>query len=60
MQSQKKKEQKKITADIGPWIIYGLIFGTLLGIVFNNLVLGMLLGICGGIIIASLKSLKEK
>lgn len=60
MEFKNKKQGANKPADLGAWIVYGLIFGTLLGIVIDKLVLGMILGICGGIIIGSLKSLKAK
>jgi hypothetical protein len=60
MNKQYHQQENQDSADIGTWIVYGLMFGTLLGIVLNNLVLGMIFGITGGIIFGSLKSMKEK
>jgi len=46
--SNKKKR------DIGQWIIYGLLIGTLAGIIFGDLTKGMILGISLGIVIGAL------
>jgi hypothetical protein len=40
--------------DIGEWMIFGLLGGTLVGILFGNLPIGMIAGLCLGIIIGSI------
>ena len=42
------KNKKK---DMGMWIIYGFLVGTIAGIIFCNLRSGMGIGICLGIVI---------
>ncbi|MGD8405264.1 MAG: hypothetical protein PVJ21_16495 [Anaerolineales bacterium] len=47
--TQNKKKQ-----DIGTWIVYGLMIGTLTGIVFGDITKGMIIGISLGIVIGAI------
>lgn len=60
MKSENNNSQETESSDLGTWMVYGLIFGTLVGIFLNKLVLGMIFGLCGGILIGSMNSIKEK
>lgn len=50
-QTTKNKNRKK---DIGMWIVYGFMIGTIAGLVFGNLPTGMGIGICLGIVIGAI------
>ncbi len=54
LNSPKSPDKKKSTIDMGLWIVYGFAAGTVLGILFNNLVLGMIFGLCAGVIIGAI------
>ncbi len=51
--TQERINNKK-KRDIGQWIIYGLLIGTLAGIIFGDLTKGMIFGISLGIVISAL------
>ena len=47
--SQNKNKKK----DLGMWIVYGFLIGTIAGIIFGNLQSGMVVGICLGVVIGA-------
>ena len=51
MKTKPDLQNKSKKKDIGMWIIYGFLVGTIAGITFGNLKSGMGVGICIGILI---------
>ena len=49
-----EKKTKKKTTDVGEWIVFGLLGGTIAGILLGNPPMGMIAGICLGILIGSI------
>ena len=49
-----EKSTNNQSEDIGKWIIFGLLVGTMVGIFLGNLPTGMIIGICLGILIGSI------
>lgn len=52
--------QDKKKQDIGVWIVYGLMFGTLAGIVFGDIAKGMIIGISLGIVVGAIANSRNK
>ena len=52
MKNEEKNDKKR--PDVGAWMIWGLLGGTIVGILFGNLPLGMIAGICFGVVIGSI------
>lgn len=46
-----EKNRKK---DIGEWMVYGSLAGLVVGLFFDNLPMGMIFGMCLGIVIGSI------
>ena len=54
MKTKHNLQNKNKKKDMGMWIIYGFLVGTMAGIIFGNFQSGMGVGICLGILIGTI------
>ena len=49
------KSEKNRRKDIGEWMVYGSLLGLVVGLFFDSLAIGMIFGLCLGIIVGSIR-----
>ena len=50
------KSEENTKKDIGEWMVYGSLLGMVVGLFFDNLAIGMIFGLCLGIIVGSIRT----